>query len=161
MRDEIGRKMSKQLGNSPDPLDLIATYGADGVRMAMLISSSAGNDVMFDEALCEQGRNFGNKIWNAYRLVNGWTVDGTLAQSDNDRLAGEWFRQTLRRAWRSLCFCSLWRKEKPNTFWVYPRARGWKKITEAFCPCTVKRVAWRLYAPKASSLIVMPTLACV
>ena len=98
VRDKIGRKMSKQLGNSPDPLDLIAQYGADGMRVAMLLSSSAGNDVMFDEALCEQGRNFGNKIWNAYRLVNGWTVDGTLAQSDNDRLAGEWFRQTLRRA---------------------------------------------------------------
>ena len=69
--------MSKQLGNSPDPLDLIAKYGADGMRMAMLISSSAGNDVMFDEALCEQGRNFGNKIWNAYRLVNGWSADDT------------------------------------------------------------------------------------
>ena len=98
VRDKIGRKMSKQLGNSPDPLALIAQSGADGMRVAMLLSSSAGIDVMFDEALCEQGRNFGNKIWNAYRLVNGWTVDGTLAQSDNDRLAGEWFRQTLRRA---------------------------------------------------------------
>ncbi len=98
VRDKLGRKMSKQLGNSPDPLDLIAKYGADGMRVAMLLSSSAGNDVMFDEALCEQGRNFGNKIWNAYRLVNGWTVDASLAQSDNDRLAGEWFRQTLRRA---------------------------------------------------------------
>ena len=74
--------MSKQLGNSPDPLDLIAQFGADGMRVAMLLSSSAGNDVMFDEALCEQGRNFGNKIWNAYRLVNGWTIDDTLAQSE-------------------------------------------------------------------------------
>ena len=71
--------MSKQLGNSPDPLDLIAKYGADGMRVAMMLSSSAGNDVMFDEALCEQGRNFGNKIWNAYRLMNGWTVDETAA----------------------------------------------------------------------------------
>ena len=91
VRDKIGRKMSKQLGNSPDPLDLIAKYGADGMRAAMLLSSSAGNDVMFDEALCEQGRNFGNKIWNAYRLVCGWSVDPALPQSDNNRLAGEWF----------------------------------------------------------------------
>ena len=102
VRDKIGRKMSKQLGNSPDPLDLIAQYGADGVRMAMLISSSAGNDVMFDEALCEQGRNFGNKIWNAYRLVNGWSADDKAAQDDNNRLAVEWFRQTLGRALRQI-----------------------------------------------------------
>ncbi|MBQ7297415.1 MAG: valine--tRNA ligase [Alistipes sp.] len=98
VRDKIGRKMSKQLGNSPDPLDLIEKYGADGVRLAMLMSSSAGNDVMFDEALCEQGRNFGNKIWNAYRLVNGWTVDTNLAQSENNRLAVAWFEATLGRA---------------------------------------------------------------
>ena len=102
VRDKIGRKMSKQLGNSPDPLDLIAKYGADGMRMAMLISSSAGNDVMFDEALCEQGRNFGNKIWNAYRLVNGWSADGKAAQDENNRLAVEWFRQTLGVALRQI-----------------------------------------------------------
>lgn len=102
VRDKIGRKMSKQLGNSPDPLDLIAKYGADGMRMAMLISSSAGNDVMFDEALCEQGRNFGNKIWNAYRLVNGWSADGNAAQDENNRLAVAWFRQTLGVALRQI-----------------------------------------------------------
>ena len=102
VRDKIGRKMSKQLGNSPDPLDLIAKYGADGMRMAMLISSSAGNDVMFDEALCEQGRNFGNKIWNAYRLVNGWSADGNAAQDENNRLTVEWFRQTLGVALRQI-----------------------------------------------------------
>ena len=102
VRDKIGRKMSKQLGNSPDPLDLIEKYGADGVRLAMLMSSSAGNDVMFDEALCEQGRNFGNKIWNAYRLVNGWTVDTNLAQSENNRLAVAWFEATLGRALREV-----------------------------------------------------------
>ena len=96
VRDKIGRKMSKQLGNSPDPLDLIEKYGADGVRLAMLMSSSAGNDVMFDEALCEQGRNFGNKIWNAYRLVNGWSVSES-AQSENNRLAVAWFEETLAR----------------------------------------------------------------
>ncbi len=98
VRDKLGRKMSKQLGNSPDPLDLIARYGADGVRLAMLFSSSAGNDVMFDEALCEQGRNFCNKIWNAYRLVSGWTVDAALPQSDCSRLASEWFRAVVDRA---------------------------------------------------------------
>ena len=80
----------------------MAKYGADGMRMAMLISSSAGNDVMFDEALCEQGRNFGNKIWNAYRLVNGWSADDKAAQDDNNRLAVEWFRQTLGRALRQI-----------------------------------------------------------
>ena len=97
VRDKIGRKMSKQLGNSPDPLDLIAQYGADGMRAAMLLSSSAGTDVMFDEALCEQGRNFGHKIWNANRLVCGWQVDAALAQSENNRLAGEWFAAVLDR----------------------------------------------------------------
>ena len=102
VRDKLGRKMSKQLGNSPDPLDLIDRYGADGVRVAMLLSSSAGNDVMFDEALCEQGRNFGNKIWNACRLVGGWRVDPQRAQSENDRLAAEWFRQALGDALRRI-----------------------------------------------------------
>ena len=108
VRDKLGRKMSKQLGNSPDPLDLIDKYGADGMRVAMMLSSSAGNDVMFDEALCEQGRNFGNKIWNAYRLVNGWNVDAKLAQSDNDRLAAEWFGHTLAEAVAEIdeCFAS-------------------------------------------------------
>ena len=72
------------------------------MRMAMLISSSAGNDVMFDEALCEQGRNFGNKIWNAYRLVNGWSADGNAAQDENNRLAVAWFRQTLGVALRQI-----------------------------------------------------------
>ena len=79
-----------------------AASPADGVRMAMLISSSAGNDVMFDEALCEQGRNFGNKIWNAYRLVNGWRVDAATAQSENDRLAVAWFEQALGRSLRQI-----------------------------------------------------------
>ena len=98
VRDKIGRKMSKQLGNSPDPLDLIAKYGADGIRMAMMLCTSAGNDIMFDESLCENGRNFGNKISNAYRLINGWSVDESLAQSENNRLAVEWFRHKLNQA---------------------------------------------------------------
>ena len=98
VRDKLGRKMSKQLGNSPDPLDLIAKYGADGMRVAMMLSSSAGNDVMFDEALCEQGRNFGNKIWNAYRLLSSWSVSEELEQSDNNRVSVEWFKHTLSKA---------------------------------------------------------------
>ena len=98
VRDKIGRKMSKQLGNSPDPLDLIAKYGADGVRVAMMLCSSAGNDLMFDDALCEQGRNFGNKIWNAYRLINGWNVDENLAQSENNAAGVAWFRAKLNAA---------------------------------------------------------------
>ena len=72
VRDKLGRKMSKSLGNSPDPLVLIDKFGADGVRMGMMLSAPAGNDILFDESLCEQGRNFNNKIWNAFRLVKGW-----------------------------------------------------------------------------------------
>ncbi len=98
VRDKIGRKMSKQLGNSPDPLDLIAEYGADGVRVAMMLCSSAGNDLMFDNALCEQGRNFGNKIWNAYRLINGWQVDESLAQSECSKQAIAWFTNRFNAA---------------------------------------------------------------
>ncbi len=98
VRDKLGRKMSKQLGNSPDPLDLIATYGADGVRMGMMLSTSAGNDIMFDEAMCEQGRNFGNKIWNAWRLVEMWKEAATDSpQPEINRLASEWFDIALSR----------------------------------------------------------------
>ena len=95
VRDKLGRKMSKQLGNSPDPLDLIAKYGADGMRIAMLMSASAGNDVMFDEALCEQGRNFCNKIWNAYRLINMWAEDSTIPQPEASKQAIEWFDEVM------------------------------------------------------------------
>lgn len=94
VRDKIGRKMSKQLGNSPDPLDLIATYGADGVRMGMMMSAPAGNDIMFDDKLCETGRNFCNKIWNAFRLVKGWEV-ADCAQPESSRVAAEWFEAKL------------------------------------------------------------------
>ncbi len=97
VRDKIGRKMSKSLGNSPDPLELIATYGADGVRMGMMLAAPAGNDIMFDEKLCEQGRNFCNKIWNAFRLVKGWEVDENAAQSDAARVAVEWFDSKVRQ----------------------------------------------------------------
>lgn len=96
VRDKLGRKMSKSLGNSPDPLDLIDRFGADGVRMGMMLSAPAGNDILFDEALCEQGRNFCNKIWNAFRLVQGWTVDDKAAQPETAERAGQWFAARLR-----------------------------------------------------------------
>ncbi len=95
VRDKLGRKMSKQLGNSPDPLDLIAKYGADGMRIAMLMSATAGNDVMFDEALCEQGRNFCNKIWNAYRLINMWEISTEAEQPAAAREAIAWFKEVM------------------------------------------------------------------
>ena len=98
VRDKLGRKMSKSLGNSPDPLDLIDRFGADGVRMGMMLAAPAGNDILFDEALCEQGRNFCNKIWNAFRLVQGWQVDKTAVQPETARLAVEWFNAKLRQS---------------------------------------------------------------
>ena len=94
VRDKIGRKMSKSLGNSPDPLDLIERFGADGVRMGMMLSAPAGNDILFDDALCEQGRNFNNKIWNAFRLVKGWEV-ADIEQPEYAALATEWFESML------------------------------------------------------------------
>ena len=94
VRDKIGRKMSKSLGNSPDPLDLIERFGADGVRMGMMLSAPAGNDILFDDALCEQGRNFNNKIWNAFRLVKGWEV-AEIEQPEYAALATEWFESML------------------------------------------------------------------
>ena len=95
VRDKLGRKMSKSLGNSPDPIELIEKFGADGVRMGMMLSAPAGNDILFDEALCEQGRNFNNKIWNAFRLVKGWQV-GDVKQTDADKLAMKWFDAKLK-----------------------------------------------------------------
>ena len=91
VRDKLGRKMSKSLGNSPDPLDLIERYGADGVRMGMMLSAPAGNDILFDDALCEQGRNFNNKIWNAFRLVKGWEVSAEVEVPEAAALAMKWF----------------------------------------------------------------------
>ena len=96
VRDKIGRKMSKSLGNSPDPLELIDKYGADGVRMGMMLCAPAGNDILFDEALCEQGRNFNNKIWNAFRLVKGWQT-AEIDQPEYARLATEWFEAMLNK----------------------------------------------------------------
>ncbi|WP_270558266.1 valine--tRNA ligase [Bacteroides uniformis] len=91
VRDKLGRKMSKSLGNSPDPLDLIEKYGADGVRMGMMLAAPAGNDILFDDALCEQGRNFCNKIWNAFRLIKGWEVSAEVPVPEASELAIRWF----------------------------------------------------------------------
>ena len=96
VRDKLGRKMSKSLGNSPDPLDLIERFGADGVRMGMMLSAPAGNDILFDEALCEQGRNFNNKIWNAFRLVQGWNT-AAVEQPESAKIAVEWFDAMLKK----------------------------------------------------------------
>lgn len=101
VRDKQGRKMSKSLGNSPDPLDLISKYGSDGVRTGMLFSSPAGNDLLFDEKLCEQGRNFANKIWNAFRLVKGWTVEELPTPAEN-ALGMKWFEARLQQALEEL-----------------------------------------------------------
>ena len=95
VRDKLGRKMSKSLGNSPDPLLLIEQYGADGVRMGLMMAAPAGNDIPFDEALCEQGRNFNNKIWNAFRLIKGWTVDDKIPQPEASATAVKWFKMQL------------------------------------------------------------------
>ena len=95
VRDKLGRKMSKSLGNSPDPLELIEKYGADGVRMGLMMAAPAGNDIPFDDALCEQGRNFNNKIWNAFRLIKGWEVDDTIDQPEASATAVKWFKMQL------------------------------------------------------------------
>jgi valyl-tRNA synthetase len=97
VRDKLGRKMSKTLGNSPDPLELINQYGADGVRVGMLLTAPAGNDLPFDPALCEQGRNFNNKVWNALRLTRGWKVDDTIEQPQSSMLGIEWFESQFNK----------------------------------------------------------------
>ncbi len=102
VRDKQGRKMSKSLNNSPDPLLLMDEYGADGVRMGMLLCSAAGNDLLYDDSLCEQGRNFCNKIWNAFRLINGWEVSPSLAQPETAKVAGEWFNAVFNQSLEQL-----------------------------------------------------------
>src|SRR5258706_7268088 len=97
VRDKLGRKMSKSLGNSPDALELITKYGADGVRTGMLFSSPAGNDLLFDEKLCEQGRNFANKIWNAFRLVKGWEIE-PIPQPMENQVGIAWFESRLNQS---------------------------------------------------------------
>ena len=94
VRDKLGRKMSKSLGNSPDPIELMERFGADGVRMGLMLAAPAGNDILYDDSLCEQGRNFNNKIWNAFRLVKGWEV-ADVEQPESSKIAVEWFQATL------------------------------------------------------------------
>lgn len=98
VRDKLGRKMSKSLGNSPDPIELIENFGADGVRMGIMLSAPAGNDIMFDNSLCEQGRNFSNKIWNSFRLIRGWNADESLAQPETSAVAIRWFESCMSKA---------------------------------------------------------------
>ncbi|MEI7664022.1 MAG: class I tRNA ligase family protein, partial [Bacteroidota bacterium] len=102
VRDKQGRKMSKSLGNSPEPLNLISLNGADAVRVGMLLCSPAGNDLLYDDALIEQGRNFCNKIWNAFRLVKGWPVDETLEQPDVNKVSVEWFSSAFNAALQNI-----------------------------------------------------------
>ncbi|MCL4139687.1 UNVERIFIED_CONTAM: hypothetical protein GTU68_054001, partial [Idotea baltica] len=97
VRDKQRRKMSKSLGNSPDALQLIEDYGADGVRVGLLLSAAAGNDLMFDEALCQQGKQFANKIWNAFRLVKGWEIDATIEQPESSKIAIQWFETNFQQ----------------------------------------------------------------
>ncbi len=127
VRDKLGRKMSKSLGNSPEPVELLQKYGADGVRMGMLFSSPAGNDLLFDEALCLQGRNFCNKIWNAFRLLKGWKVEKIVEQPATAKTAINWFNANLNRAL----------KETENNFEKYRIADAlktiYKLIWDEFC----------------------------
>ncbi len=102
VRDKIGRKMSKTLGNSPDPIELINQFGADGVRVGMLLTAPAGNDLPFDPSLCEQGRNFSNKIWNALRLVKGWQVDDSIEQPESSQLGIQWFQARLNKVLKTI-----------------------------------------------------------
>jgi valyl-tRNA synthetase len=102
VRDKIGRKMSKTLGNSPDPIELMNQFGADGVRVGMLLTAPAGNDLPFDPALCEQGRNFSNKIWNALRLVKGWEVDETIDQPESSKMGIRWFESRMNKALKTI-----------------------------------------------------------
>jgi valyl-tRNA synthetase len=102
VRDKIGRKMSKTLGNSPDPIELMNQFGADGVRVGMLLTAPAGNDLPFDPALCEQGRNFSNKIWNALRLVKGWEVDESIDQPESSKMGIRWFESRMNKALKSI-----------------------------------------------------------
>ncbi len=97
VRDKLGRKMSKSLGNSPEPLELIAKYGADGVRVGMLLSSNAGNDIIFDEEMCNTGKAFTNKIWNAFKLIKGWEVSTTISQPESSKVAIEWYENKLQK----------------------------------------------------------------
>ena len=106
VRDKIGRKMSKSLGNSPDPIELMEKYGADGVRVGMLLCSPAGNDLPFDEGLCEQGRNFSNKIWNAFRLIKGWDIqDINQEQASSDAI--NWFENKLNQTIEDINNCMI------------------------------------------------------
>ena len=128
VRDKQRRKMSKSLGNSPDALKLIDTYGADGVRVGLLLSSAAGNDLMFDEALCQQGKAFGNKIWNAYRLLDGWNIDNTIQQPNSSKIAIDWYESKFQN-WRRRCD-SFRRAPKLGPYHKKMRRRQWRRFCQ-------------------------------
>ncbi len=134
VRDKLRRKMSKSLGNSPDPILLIEKYGADGVRFGMLHSSPAGNDLLFDESLCEQGRNFSNKIWNAFRLVMGWNIDETLPQPAHSAVAVKWMKERINEVIADM----------EEDFKIYKLSEAlisvYKLIWDDFCSCLLEIV---------------------
>lgn len=134
VRDKLHRKMSKSLGNSPDPLDLIAQYGADGVRFGMLLSSPAGNDLLFDESYCEQGRNFSNKIWNAFRLIKGWEIDTSAKQPAHSATALKWMNHKINQA------CADIQDDFNKYRLSEAQMRIYKLIWDDFCSCLLEVV---------------------
>lgn len=134
VRDKLHRKMSKSLGNSPDPLDLIAQYGADGVRFGMLLSSPAGNDLLFDESYCEQGRNFSNKIWNAFRLIKGWEIDTSAKQPAHSTTALKWMNHKINQA------CADIQDDFNKYRLSEAQMRIYKLIWDDFCSCLLEVV---------------------
>ena len=134
VRDKLHRKMSKQLGNSPDPIMLMEKYGADGVRFGMLLSSPAGNDLLFDESLCEQGRNFSNKLWNAFRLVRGWDVDDNLPQPLHTATAIKWMHERLTEVFHGMQWHVQRYRISEALMIIY------KLIWDDFCSCFLEVV---------------------
>ena len=134
VRDKLHRKMSKQLGNSPDPIMLMEKYGADGVRFGMLLSSPAGNDLLFDESLCEQGRNFSNKLWNAFRLVRGWDVDDNLPQPLHTATAIQWMHERLTEVFHGMQWHVQRYRISEALMIIY------KLIWDDFCSCFLEVV---------------------
>ena len=134
VRDKLHRKMSKQLGNSPDPIMLMEKYGADGVRFGMLLSSPAGNDLLFDESLCEQGRNFSNKLWNAFRLVRGWQIDDNIPQPLHTETAVKWIRERMNEVLKGV-------EENVNRYRISEALMDiYKLVWDDFCSCFLEVV---------------------
>lgn len=160
VRDKLGRKMSKSLGNSPDPISLIEQYGADGVRMGMLLTAPAGNDLPFDESICEQGRNFANKIWNALRLVKGWSVSAEMAQNEDNRVSVEWMEQ------RMACVLESIEKDFDNYRLSEALMKTYKLVWDDFCSWFLEMVKPAYGTPidcetYSSTLAIFERLMCM